>query len=80
MPAAKPATTPTNKYYNPKEVPVGPLNPDGSWTYTFSDDQKRLLFSSLSVFGNLLETTDEKKPMGFSKRQCRIIRALREGF
>lgn len=78
MPTAADRKTPKNKYYNPKEVPVGTQNQDGTWTYTFTDDQKRLLFSSLSVFGNIMTTTPDR--VGFTKRQVRIIRALREGF
>ena len=78
MPNATTKKPRKNEYFDPKDVPTGTQNTDGTWTYTFTADQKELLFSALSMFGNIVGTTDDR--LGLTKKKIRGIRALREGF
>lgn len=77
----KPSTPglPRPTHYNTKDIPSHTENDDGTVTYTFDKRQKTLLFKALSHYGNIIGTSD-KKDHGFTPREVRIIRALREGF
>lgn len=75
----KKATTPRpSRYYSAKEVPVPVRHRDGTYSYTFTEAQKQLLFGALSHYGNIIATGGNSTNL--TPREIRSLRALREGF